>query len=211
MERKVFLKNSLGFLGMAVTLPSLLKVNATETGFATNGDCTISPSETAGPFPTITPSSWVRGSIVDGRMGIPFTISINIMNKNANCTALQNAIVDIWHCDKDGNYSEYGGGGMQATNYTSVHFLRGRQTTDAQGMVGFTTIFPGWYSGRAPHIHVHVYDTSGRSLLVTQIALPKTVTDTVYSTSSYYSSRGKQDTTNENDNVFSDGYTNELA
>src|ERR1051325_7984122 len=100
---------------------------------------------------------------------------------------------------------------MQSTNYTSVHFLRGRQTTDASARAGFTTIFPGWYSGRAPHIHVHVYDTSGKSLLVTQIAFPKTVTDMVYTTSSLYSSRGKQDTTNETDNVFSDGFTNELA
>jgi protocatechuate 3,4-dioxygenase beta subunit len=79
------------------------------------------------------------------------------------------------------------------------------------GMVGFTTIFPGWYSGRAPHIHVHVYDASGKSLLVTQIAFPKAVTDTVYTSSSFYSLRGKQDTANESDNVFSDGYTNELA
>jgi protocatechuate 3,4-dioxygenase beta subunit len=62
---------------------------------------------------------------------------------------------------------EYGGTGMQSTNYTGVHFLRGRQTTDSAGVGTFTSIFPGWYSGRATHIHVHVYNASGTSLKVT--------------------------------------------
>jgi protocatechuate 3,4-dioxygenase beta subunit len=92
-----------------------------------------------------------------------------------------------------------------------VHFLHGRQATNAAGNVGFTTIYPGWYSGRAPHIHVHIYNASGKSLLVTQIAFPKSICDTDYTTSSLYSSRGKQDTTNEKDNVFSDGFSTELA
>ena len=100
---------------------------------------------------------------------------------------------------------------MQSANFTSVRFLRGRQTTDANGLVGFTSIFPGWYSGRAPHIHVHIYDSTGKSLLVTQIAFPKDVCDTVYTTATTYYTRGTQDTTNERDNVFSDGFTTELA
>jgi protocatechuate 3,4-dioxygenase beta subunit len=124
---------------------------------------------------------------------------------------LQAAIVDIWHCDKDGNYSEYGGSGMQSANLTSVHFLRGRQTTNANGLVSFTTIFPGWYSGRAPHIHVHVYSASGSSLLVTQIAFPTNICDTVYTTATNLYTRGKQDTSNASDNVFSDSLANELA
>ena len=62
---------------------------------------------------------------------------------------------------------------MQSTNYTNVHFLRGRQTTDANGQVTFTSIFPGWYNGRATHIHVHVYSANGTSLKVTQIAFPE--------------------------------------
>jgi len=208
MERKDFIKNSLGFLGMAVAVPSLLKTSHALAEDDAADSCTVSPSETAGPFPTITPASWIRTDITDGRTGVAFTININIMNKNANCTALQGAIVDIWHCDKDGNYSEYGGSGMQPANYTSVHFLRGRQVTNANGQVSFTSIFPGWYTGRATHIHVHVYNTSGQSLLITQISFPEGANSAVAQVSAataYGYTKGMSGYTyNANDNVFSD-------
>lgn len=139
-------------------------------------------------------------------------MNITIKNANAGCAVLAGAIVDVWHCDKDGYYSEYGGTGMQSVNLTTVDFLRGRQTTDANGLVGFKSIFPGWYSGRAPHIHVHVYNAAGKSLLVTQIAFTYAASNTVYTTGqSYGYTRGAQDTLNERDNVFSDGVTSELA
>ncbi|HEX8356207.1 MAG TPA: intradiol ring-cleavage dioxygenase, partial [Segetibacter sp.] len=93
----------------------------------------------------------------------------------------------------------------------SVHFLRGRQTTDANGLVTFNSIFPGWYSGRAPHIHVHVYSASGSSLLITQIAFPTDVCNTVYTSGAAYKSRGTQDTPNLRDNVFSNSLASELA
>ena len=153
----------------------------------------------------------MQSNIAGDRTGISLTVKIYIINRNSSCTALANAIVDIWQCDAVGNYSEYGGTGMQSTNYASVHWLRGRQITDSNGLVTFTSIFPGWYSGRAPHIHVHVYNTSGMSLLVTQIAFPTDVCNTVYTTASPYKSRGTQDTSNANDNVFSDSLSNELA
>lgn len=218
MERKEFLKK-LGFSMIVVPMLSACSEDGDPTTDTTSnttdntatGTCTTTPSETEGPFPTKTPSSLVMTDIRSDRAGVPMTITINIQSKAASCAALAGALVDIWHCDKEGAYSEYGGTGMQATNYTSVHFLRGRQTTNSNGQVGFTSIFPGWYSGRAPHIHVHIYDSTGKSLLVTQIAFPKTVCDTVYTTSALYSSRGKQDTTNETDNVFSDGFATELA
>ncbi len=92
---------------------------------------------------------------------------------------------------------------MQSTNYTSVHFLRGRQATDANGLVTFTSIFPGCYNGRAPHIHVHIYSAGGSSLLTTQIAFPTDVCATIYTTGAAYKSRGTQNTSNLNDNVFS--------
>ena len=123
---------------------------------------------------------------------------------------IQNAIVDIWHCDAAGEYSQYGGTGMQAANHVSENFLRGRQSTDANGMAAWKSIFPGWYSGRAPHIHVHVYSSSGASLLVTQTAFPQDVCNTVY-VQGVYKSHGLQDTTNARDNVFGDGVTTELG
>ncbi len=215
MERKDFLKNSFGFLGLAVAAPSLLRAKEASAETVAAAACTVTNSETAGPFPTITPSSLVRSNIVVDRTGVAFMVNINIMNINANCAALEGAIVDIWHCDKDGNYSEYGGTGMQATNYTAYHFLRGRQTTDANGLVSFTSIFPGWYTGRATHIHVHVYNSAGTSLLVTQIAFPEGTNSAVAlvnaSTANGYTKGMTGYTYNASDNVFSDGVSNEMS
>ena len=219
MERKNFLKNSFTALGLVAVAPLMkackkedVSSSSTTTTTTGSGSCTEAPTETEGPFPTKQPSSYVRSNIVDDRAGVPFTLNISIQNKNNSCAALANAIVDIWHCDKDGNYSEYGGTGMQSTNYTAVHFLRGRQVTDANGLVTFTSIFPGWYSGRATHIHVHIYNVSGTSLKVTQIAFPEGSSSavTIVNTTSY--SKGMSGyTSNANDNVFGDGYSAELA
>lgn len=215
MERKKFLSQSLTALGVAFVAPISKSCRKTDVTGSTDekgsGSCTTTPTETEGPFPTKSPSSLMQSNIAGDRTGISLTVKIYIINRNSSCTALANAIVDIWQCDAVGNYSEYGGTGMQSTNYASVHWLRGRQITDSNGLVTFTSIFPGWYSGRAPHIHVHVYNTSGMSLLVTQIAFPTDVCNTVYTTASPYKSRGTQDTSNANDNVFSDSLSNELA
>jgi protocatechuate 3,4-dioxygenase beta subunit len=213
MERKAFLKTAcLG--GLALTGIKALNScsndddSVTNSNSNTNGDCTVSPSETAGPFPTISPASLVISDITSDRTGIPLSITITINNVNSNCNVLEGAIVDIWHCDKDGNYSEYGGTQMQSTNYTSVHFLRGRQTTNADGQVAFASIFPGWYTGRATHIHVHIYNSSGTSLLITQIAFPEGSNSAVVQVNAatdYGYTKGMSGYTyNNEDNIFSD-------
>lgn len=224
IDRKSFLK-TLGLAGVtAVAAPILVRctsdddivdsTTSTSSSSSSTG-CSVTNTETEGPFPTKTPSSLVQSNIVSDRTGVAFTINITIQNVNASCANLQGAIVDIWHCDKDGNYSEYGGTTMQTTNYTSVHFLRGRQTTDANGLVSFTSIFPGWYSGRATHIHVHIYNSAGQSLLVTQIAFPEGSSSAVVlvnAASSYGYTKGMTGYTyNASDNVFSDGTSNEMS
>ena len=99
---------------------------------------------------------------------------------------------------------------MQSVNYTAVHFLRGRQTTDSNGLVTFTSIFPGWYQSRATHIHAHIYNASGTSLLVTQIAFPVGSSSAVATVNgrggvAYGYSKGMTGYTyNASDNVFSD-------
>ena len=216
MERKHFLKS---LLVGAVSAPALLtacgKDDAvtpadTSSSTGTTGSCAAAPTETEGPFPTKQPASYVRSDIRDGKAGYQLTASIKITNTNNGCAALAGALVDIWHCDAEGNYSEYGGTGMQSTNYQSVHFLRGRQTTDQSGVVTFTSIFPGWYSGRATHIHVHVYSASGQSLKVTQIAFPEGTGTAVAAVNGY--AKGLTGyTPNASDNVFSDGVSLELA
>ena len=220
MERKHFLRNGLAALGITAIAPlagacKKDTVDGTDTDTGTGSgsgatSCTVAPTETEGPFPTKSPSSLVRTDITDGRTGVPFTMKITIQNTNTNCAALANAIVDVWHCDKDGYYSEYGGTGMQSVNYTGVHFLRGRQVTDANGLVTFTSIFPGWYQGRATHIHVHIYNASGTSLKITQIAFPEGSSSAVATVNgsggvAYGYTKGMSGYTyNASDNIFSD-------
>jgi protocatechuate 3,4-dioxygenase beta subunit len=223
MKRDEFLKKGFGSLGLFAIIPILGactkdEVAATDTSTTnitsdptnTPSSCTVTNSETEGPFPTHTPSDYVINNIVSDRKGTPLTVKIYIRNVNNACAILKDAIVDIWHCDAAGLYSEYGGSGMQSVNLTGVHFLRGRQSTDTNGMAAWTSIYPGWYSGRAPHIHVHVYNSAGTSLLVTQIAFPEDISKVVYA-QGVYASHGQADTTNARDNVFSDGVSNELA
>jgi protocatechuate 3,4-dioxygenase beta subunit len=221
MERKHFLKNGLAALGLVAIAPLACKKDTsgstdtdTGTGGTTNTSCTATPSETEGPFPTKSPSSLVTSDIRGDRTGVAFTVKIVIKNRNNNCAVLAGALVDIWHCDKDGYYSEYGGTGMQSVNYTSVHFLRGRQVTDSNGQVTFTSIFPGWYTSRATHIHVHIYNASGTSLLVTQIAFPEGSSSAVATVNgtggqAYGYTKGMTGYTyNASDNVFSDDSAN---
>ena len=143
----------------------------------------------------------MRSDIRETKQGLPVTLTITVVNTNTACAAVSGAIVDIWQCDADGNYSQYG-------NERNLTYLRGLQTTDSNGRVTFVTIYPGWYQGRATHIHVEV-TINGRSAKVTQIAFPEDITAQVYRTGVYASS-GQNPTTNARDNVFSDGVANEL-
>lgn len=127
-------------------------------------------------------------------------INIIVQDQSDSCNPVEGVLVDVWHCDADGNYSEYG-------SQTSQDYLRGRQTTDANGNVSFLSIYPGWYRGRAPHIHLEVLDQKENSLKVTQIAFPEDVSNTVYSTSDY---NGTFDTSNTEDNVFSDSLSGNM-
>src|SRR4030095_3629780 len=173
-------------------------------------DCNVSPRETKGPFPTKTPAQMVQANIKSDRTGVALLINLTIVDKTNHCKPLTEAHVDIWHCDKDGNYSEYGNNPMQRNDLTAAHFLRGRQTTDANGHVSFLSIYPGWYHGRAPHIHIEVFDKAGKSLLVTQVAFPENISSKVYS-SPLYANRGNADTPNTRDMVFSDSLSEQMA
>ncbi|MBS1653884.1 MAG: intradiol ring-cleavage dioxygenase [Bacteroidetes bacterium] len=226
MERKQFLSKGIAALGMVAIVPladSCKKDQAVSSSSGSGGtnsgsggsssSCVVTPVETEGPFPTKTPSSFVRSDIRDDRTGVAFTMKITIVNTNNSCAVLSGALVDIWHCDKDGYYSEYGGTSMQSVDYTAVNFLRGRQTTDSNGLVTFTSIFPGWYSGRATHVHVHIYNASGTSLLVTQIAFPEGSSSAVSTVNgsggtAYGYTKGMTGYTyNASDNIFSDDTT----
>lgn len=172
--------------------------------------CAVTPSETEGPYSDktgmINNSAYFRRDVTEGKSGLPLTLTLSVVNANNNCSAVPNAVVEIWHCDAAGNYSEYAQPGYDGTGTT---FLRGLQTTDSDGKVTFTTIYPGWYAGRATHIHVDVF-LSGTLVKTTQIAFPEDVTAAVYATG-VYASKGQNPTKNTGDNIFSDGTDHEMA
>jgi protocatechuate 3,4-dioxygenase beta subunit len=146
--------------------------------------------------------AFFRRDVTEGRPGLPLTLTITVVNTRTSCGPLADAAVEIWQCDAAGNYSEYG----QSSGQT---FLRGLQTTDSGGKVTFNTIYPGWYMGRATHIHVEIY-VNGRTVKTTQIAFPESISASVYRTG-VYASKGLNTTTNASDNVFSDGVQDEMA
>jgi protocatechuate 3,4-dioxygenase beta subunit len=211
MDRKNFIKKGLVGMTTIVGLPTIIAANSKDDGASPNpntGDCELAPRETKGPFPIKTPADLVRENIISDRSGVALLITLTIVDQNNNCSPLEGVFVDVWHCDAEGNYSEYGGIPMQATNYKNKDFLRGRQSANSNGQVSFISIFPGWYRGRAPHIHVEVLDANEKSIRATQIAFPKSVCDIVYATSGY---KGTADTLNARDNVFSDSLNGNMA
>lgn len=184
------------------------------------------PTETNGPYPADGTTSVdilddsgivrsdIRSSFGDSTTtapGIPMTLSLTLLN--ADCTPMTDAAVYVWHCDRDGNYSMY------STGITSENYLRGVQVTDSSGQVSFTSIFPACYLGRWPHIHFEVYSSlsdisQGASAVykVSQVALPQDVCDDVYATTGYSSSVSNlSQITLATDNVFSDGYSTQMA
>lgn len=216
MERKNFLKKTAGLIGVIGIVPVLdacRKDSSSESGSgSSSGSCTVTDTETDGPYPLYNSrgSAIQRTSIADGKTGLPLNIKIIVKNVNNNCAVLANAIVDIWHCDKDGYYSGYSNTGYLGTqNNSSLVFCRGRQVSDSNGEVSFTSIYPGWYSGRCIHIHVQIYVNSSLKL-TSQIAFPDAINSAVCATS-LYSAHGQPDTTNSTDSIIRDSLTNELA
>jgi protocatechuate 3,4-dioxygenase beta subunit len=170
------------------------------SGGTTGAACAVTPSETAGPFTSLT--DLFRRDVREGKPGSMLTLNLKVVNVNANCAPVANANVEIWHCDAAGNYSQYGSQAGQT-------YLRGIQTTDSNGDVSFVTIYPGWYSGRATHIHLDV-TRNNATVKVTQIAFPESVNNAVHATGAY-ASRGANPTTNAADGIFADSLSAELT
>ena len=196
-----------GVTGLAVAVgcgeDSPASPTSTNTGTSSSG-CAVAPTETIGPYPSL--SDFVRSDIREGRTGSRLDLTITVVNASSNCAPVAGALVDVWQCDAEGHYSQYQQPGHDGTSET---FLRGLQTTDAAGRVTFTTVYPGWYAGRATHIHVEVR-VNGRSAKVTQIGFPENVTAEVYA-SGVYASKGQNPTSNTGDMVFADSIASEMA
>ncbi len=143
---------------------------------------------------------------------MPLTIRLKILDTANGSGSLQGAAVYLWHCDIDGRYSLYSEG------VTEENYLRGVQETGSDGSVTFTSIYPAAYAGRWPHIHFEVYPsleaatTAGGKLRTSQLALPEAACRQVYATDGYSQSlQNMSQTSLGTDNVFSDGYSLQLA
>jgi protocatechuate 3,4-dioxygenase beta subunit len=139
--------------------------------------------------------------------GLTLKLAIGISSYSSGaCTPISGARVDIWHCNAQGVYSDVENAtNGNGTNLITENFLRGYQTTDDTGLVNFTTIYPGWYTGRAVHIHVKVriFDASGNvtTEATTQLFFDDSTSSAVYSANSAYKS-GTRDTLNAADGIY---------
>jgi protocatechuate 3,4-dioxygenase beta subunit len=137
--------------------------------------------------------------------GVPLTLNIIVASvANNSCTPIEGAQVDVWHCDAQGMYS---GVSDQGSDTTGQQFLRGYQLTGSNGAVMFQTIYPGWYSGRAVHIHftIRTQAADGQDYQFTsQFFFDDALTDQVHALPPY-ASKGQRDTRNSNDNIFIGG------
>lgn len=165
----------------------------TSGGTAAQVDCVLTPEMTEGPF--YIPLNRVRSDITEGKDGTPLTLDLTVVDAG-NCQPIKDAAVDIWHCDATGEYS-----GVRSSVQTS--FLRGVQMTDADGKARFETIYPGWYQGRAVHIHVKL-STGGNEVHTGQLFFPDDISRDVFEDGAY-GDRGEMDTTNQRDGIFSRG------
>jgi protocatechuate 3,4-dioxygenase beta subunit len=191
----------------------------------TAGTCATIPDETGGPYPgdgSNGPNALALGGIVRNDIrsslapasgtaeGVPLTVKLTLVNTGGACAPLAGYAVYLWHCDRDGQYSMY--------NITDQNYLRGVQESDGSGVLTFTTVFPGCYAGRWPHIHFEVYRSAaqamagGAKVKTSQLALPEDICKTVYASAGYSQSVANlAQTSLARDNVFSDGVSRQLA
>ena len=204
----------------------------TTTTTPASSACAVIPEETGGPYPAdgtntnggsiinvLNQSGVVRSDIRSSfngatgvAAGVPLTIKLQLVNANASCASLAGYAIYLWHCDRDGLYSLYSSG------VTAQNYLRGVQETDSTGSLSFTTIFPGCYAGRMPHVHFEVYPSLARAaaasnrIKTSQFTFPLATLNEVYTASGYASSvRNLAQISYATDNVFSDGTSLQMA
>ncbi|NGP17999.1 dioxygenase family protein [Devosia aurantiaca] len=199
-------------------------------GAAAALECVALPWETAGPYPAdgtnvkdgqvvnaLTQDGVIRqdlrtsfGGLTPVADGAELNLELTLLDADG-CTPLEGYAIYLWHCDTIGQYSLY--------DTTDANYLRGVGVADADGKVRFTTIFPGCYDGRWPHMHFEVFESveaaiSGEaSVLTAQIAMPEAESAALYAADSRYSN-GAENLTHvslTSDMVFSDNSAEALA
>lgn len=206
--------------------------SSTSGSGSSSSSCSVIPEETAGPYPgdgsntsggsvanALLLSGIVRRDIrssIDGASGtaggVPLTVTLTLVDTGGSCASLEGYAIYLWHCDAQGRYSMY------SSAIADENYLRGVQVTDASGQLSFTTIVPGCYSGRWPHMHFEVYRSAtaatsfSNKLKTSQLALPQDVCEGVYAQSAYSGSAANLARISlSGDNVFGDGVTTQMA
>jgi protocatechuate 3,4-dioxygenase beta subunit len=189
-----------GGLGLALFVPGCTDDDASEqsaagtttapttTAGTTSPDCVLTPELTEGPY--YLDLDLMRRDITEGRPGLAYDLAVKVVDAES-CEPIEGSIVDVWHCDAEGVYS-----GVQGDDGT---FLRGVQVADGTGTATFRTIFPGWYQGRAVHIHLKVIQ--GGQTWTGQLFFAEQTLEAVYALEPY-SERGPADVPNESDGIF---------
>jgi protocatechuate 3,4-dioxygenase beta subunit len=174
----------------------------TAADFEALGTCALLPEKTAGPYPL--DEQFDRRDITEGYPGHPLRLGLRVID--GRCVPIAGAVVELWHADATGDYSAFTDGGGGKDEGAGTTFLRGSQTAGADGIVEFLTVYPGWYRGRAVHIHlrVHLADGSGeRTVLTSQMFFDEAYTAAVYA-SDPYAENGLPDTPNAADRIAGD-------
>lgn len=172
--------------------------------------CIVRPEATEGPFfvDELLDRSDIRSDPSDGslRAGTPLILRFLVSRLDGTtCVPYEGAAVDVWHCDAEGAYSDVAQNGTAGQK-----FLRGYQLTDASGMATFTTIYPGWYQGRAVHIHFKIRTEPGASSgfeFTSQLFFDDDLSDEVFAAEPY-ASNGERDQRNDTDSIY--GETGDL-
>jgi protocatechuate 3,4-dioxygenase beta subunit len=171
--------------------------------------CVVTPDQTEGPYfvDQQLNRSDIRVDPTTGvvKAGVPLALTLRLVRVSAGtCAPLAGALVDVWHCDAGGVYSDVRD---RRVDTEGQKFLRGYQVSDASGGVRFETIYPGWYRGRAVHVHFKVRTTPAaqRGLEFTsQLYFDESVTDAVHALPPY-NSKGRRDVLNAADGIYRDG------
>ena len=171
--------------------------------------CVVRPAETEGPYFVDEKllRSDIRSDPSDGsvRPGATLRISFAVAKVTGNsCAPYAGLLVDVWHCDGHGAYSDVADPGFQTTGQK---FLRGYQITDANGLATFTTIYPGWYQGRTVHVHFKIRSATAVSPgleFTSQLYFDDTLTDQVH-TGQPYAQKGQRTVRNPGDGVYAQG------
>jgi protocatechuate 3,4-dioxygenase beta subunit len=176
----------------------------TTAAVAPSSVCVVSPAMTEGPYfvDEKLNRSDIQQDPSDGsvRAGALMNLSLRVSQvRSSGCTLLPGAIVDIWHCDAQGLYSDVVDG---RNDLRGKKFLRGHQITDAGGLANFVSIFPGWYSGRAVHIHFKV--RAANREFTSQLFFDEADISRIYAQQPY-AAKGRADTPNARDGIFRGG------